>query len=309
MKQFKVSIIIPAYNEEARLKACLESIKRLHYPSEHLETIVVDNGSTDKTKSIAREFGAVVLEDKTKNVSGLRNLGAEASHGEILAFVDADCAVDENWVLNASPYFSRNDIAAWGAPPVPPVDSTWVQRTWFLVRQKPGVVQEVPWLESMNLWVRKADFIALGGFTESLVTCEDVDFSYRIRVRGMLLSDSRIKVIHYGEAADLRTFIKKETWRGSSNLRAIRNYGLKLREIPSLILPAYFALIVPASIVLQPFLRRPAWLLLPFILLFMPSFAALFKLRGKPMNMLDRARLIFLLQVYFMSRSFALLKR
>ncbi|GAF86581.1 unnamed protein product, partial [marine sediment metagenome] len=72
----KVSIIIPTYNEEKRLPACLDSISRLDYSKEDIEVIVVDNGSTDGTREIAKSCGVEVLRDDSMNVSGLRNLGA-----------------------------------------------------------------------------------------------------------------------------------------------------------------------------------------------------------------------------------------
>ncbi len=85
----KVSIIIPARNEEKYLPSCLESISNLNYPKKDIEVIVVDNGSTDNTREIAKSCGATVLCDDSLNVSGLRSLGVAKSTGEIIAFVDA----------------------------------------------------------------------------------------------------------------------------------------------------------------------------------------------------------------------------
>ncbi|RKX92309.1 MAG: glycosyltransferase family 2 protein, partial [Spirochaetes bacterium] len=56
-----VSVIIPALNAESTIGLCLESIKSLDYPAGKLEIIVVDNGSTDRTREIAESFGAKVL--------------------------------------------------------------------------------------------------------------------------------------------------------------------------------------------------------------------------------------------------------
>ena len=131
-----ISIIIPAKNEEKYLPLCLESICNLDYPKEAVEVIVVDNGSTDRTREIAQSFGATVLLDYTKYVSGLRNLGARDAKGEILAFVDADCTVSPDWLQTASQYFDANEVVAWGAPPDIPEDATWVQSSWYLIRKK-----------------------------------------------------------------------------------------------------------------------------------------------------------------------------
>jgi len=97
-KTVAISIIIPAYNEERFLGRCLQSIANVDYPGELTEVLLVDNGSTDRTVEIAHSYNAKVLVDGTSNVSGLRNLGAQHAKGELLAFVDADCIVHEDWI-------------------------------------------------------------------------------------------------------------------------------------------------------------------------------------------------------------------
>jgi len=66
----KFSIIIPAYNEEKHLPGCLESIAMLNYSKDEYEIILVDNGSSDRTIKIAESYGAIILIDNSKTVSG-----------------------------------------------------------------------------------------------------------------------------------------------------------------------------------------------------------------------------------------------
>lgn len=309
MKNKTVSIIIPAYNEEKYLPLCLNSISSLDYSKEHIEIIVVDNGSTDRTREIARSYGARLLRDDTQNVSGLRNYGSKKSKGDILAFVDADCLVPKEWLNNASKYFEAMDVVAWGAPPVPPENPTWVQKTWYLVRQKPETVPKVDWLESMNLFVRKDQFFAVGGFNESLVTCEDVDLCYRLSKYGRITSDSQIEIIHLGEAPTVKVFIKKEIWRGRSNLSGIFSHGLSLKELPSLSIPLYFGLFLPVLYLCFIVFSDPVWLAVGLLLYLLPSAAVLIKLRKKKVSPADVIRLLFLIQIYFYSRTIAVLKK
>ena len=179
-----VSIIIPAFNEEECLSQCLNSIFNLNYPREKFEVIVIDNGSTDRTCDIVASYDVLLLQDRTKNVSGLRNLGAKHASGDILAFVDADCMVAEDWLVNAEKYFDDLSVAAWGGPPQVPENSTWVQKAWSVLRQNKQPVEFVDWLGAINFFVRKDLFNKVGGFDESLVTCEDVDLSYRLSKYG-----------------------------------------------------------------------------------------------------------------------------
>ena len=305
----KVSIIIPTYNEKEHLPGCLNSISHLDYPKENIEVIVVDNGSTDQTREIAKSHNVKVLCDNHVNVSGLRNLGAKHSNGDILAFIDADCVVSRRWLKNASKYLNEEDVVAWGSPPTLPEDPTWVQQIWYLIRQKENQVQEVDWLETMNLFVRKDLFFEISGFNDSLVTCEDVDFCYRVRHHGRIISDDRLEVIHLGEASTLKEFIRKEIWRGRSNLAGISSHGLSLKELPSLSIPLYFGLFLPVTLLVIIVFLKYAWLFGWLLLYLFPSAAVLFKMRKKRIGLVALFRLLFLLQVYFFSRTIAILKK
>ncbi len=305
----KVSIVIPAYNEEACLPGCLRSIQELVFPKDNLEVILVDNGSDDRTREIAEEYGAKVLRDDEKHVSGLRNLGVRNATGEIIAFVDADCLVSKTWLQNAAVYFDAEDVSAWGSPPTIPEEATWVQKTWYLVRQKKTQIQEVDWLESMNLFVRKDQFLAVSGFNEALVTCEDVDFSYRIRQYGKIISDARIEVIHLGEAATVRHFMSKEIWRGRSNLIGLFSHRFQWKELPSLAIPLYFGVFFPGICLAALVLFDLKWLALLFVLYLLPTLAVLYKVKEKIQKIGDALRLLLLLQVYFFSRTVAVLKK
>ena len=281
----------------------------MEYPKEKVEVLLVDNGSIDRTPEIARNNGAIFLDGKNLKVSGLRNLGARNARGEILAFVDADCLVARDWLKNAIPYFEDQDVAVWGAPPAVPNDATWVQRAWYLVRKKEKMIQDVEWLESMNLFVRRDQFLAIGGFNEDLVTCEDVDFSYRMGEYGRILSDSRIAAVHLGEAGTLRDFVRKEIWRGKSNLHGIRSHGLTLKEIPSLAIPLYFGLLIPALAIGLLVTRNLGFSILFILIFLLPSAAVLFKVRKRMKERADGIHLFLLLQFYFFARTISILKR
>jgi glycosyltransferase involved in cell wall biosynthesis len=309
MKTPLFSIIIPAYNEEQNLARCLQSIADLDFPKERYEVIILDNGSTDRTPYIARSMQAKILVDAELNVAGLRNLGVRHSGGDVLAFVDADCTVDKSWLSSAARYAADQKVAVWGAPAVPPVNATWVQRTWFLVRKKEAPVQKVEWLETMNLFVRKDQFLAVGGFNEALDTCEDVDFCYRIRQYGEIISDSAIGVIHYGEAATLREFAGKEIWRGRGNMRGVISHGFSFKEFPSLAIPIYFGLLMPLLFLFAMITADLNWLVAGFVFLLLPGLAVMIRIRNKIPRKLDVLRLLALLQVYFFSRTIAVIKR
>src|SRR5689334_23846816 len=94
--ELTVSVIVPAYNAADTLPECLLSLGR-QMRAPH-EIIVVDDGSTDETAAIARDFGAwVVATQRRSGPAAARNLGVANARGNIVAFTDADCAPSPGW--------------------------------------------------------------------------------------------------------------------------------------------------------------------------------------------------------------------
>jgi glycosyltransferase involved in cell wall biosynthesis len=105
----KISIVIPAYNEAERIQSCIESC--LEFSTKNLlEIIVVVNASTDNTERIAKRFSTVrVVHERRKGTSYARQKGFECSHGDIIAFVDADTHIHAEWLNDIDREFTSND--------------------------------------------------------------------------------------------------------------------------------------------------------------------------------------------------------
>src|ERR1039457_4716883 len=86
----RVSFIMPTLNVEALLDNCLASIARQSYPRDRYEIILADAHSTDRTRDIARKYGAIVLNDDGKNMEEGKRLALRHATGELIVFVDAD---------------------------------------------------------------------------------------------------------------------------------------------------------------------------------------------------------------------------
>lgn len=235
----KVSFIIPARNSEATLEECLSSIYAQTGGCGVFEVLLIDNGSSDRTVDIAKGKGARVLEGPGLTVGALRNLGARNARGRIFAFVDSDCVISSSWLDNALPLFDDQQVGIVGAPTSVPENGTWVQSAWYMHRKKTKIREFVTWLPTENLLVRREVFEKINGFNEMLVTCEDVDLCYRIGESHKIISDFSISAVHLGEARTLRDFFRKERWRGKGNFRGIFLHGLRIDEIPSLLMVGY----------------------------------------------------------------------
>jgi Glycosyl transferase family 2 len=239
-----LSFVVPVKNDAQRLNRCLASILA---SGGDQELIVVDNGSTDESAAVARSAGARVLSLPGKRVSALRNEAAAIARGGCLAFVDADHELVTSWVATAVDVMHQGDIGAAGALYVAPADGTWVQRTYGALRGRTVGRADARWLGSGNLIVRADAFKAIGGFDETLESCEDVDFCQRLRDAGWrLVADERLVSVHYGDPSTLGSLFRAERWRGRDNLRVTLRGGVTVRDLPSIVSPIVVALAVPS---------------------------------------------------------------
>jgi glycosyltransferase involved in cell wall biosynthesis len=107
----KISIVIPVYNEEKQLAACLRTIAQQRQRPH--EVIVVDNNSTDRTAQIARRFGFVkVITAKRQGVVHARDRGFNAARGDIIGRIDADTRLPRDWTQQVTRIFKDTSIDA-----------------------------------------------------------------------------------------------------------------------------------------------------------------------------------------------------
>ncbi len=175
----KISVIIPAYNEENYLPATLEKIGAdLVNAGCDSETIVVDNESTDKTRQIAESFGAKVFTETEHNIAKVTNTGAKNAKGDILVFIDADTLVPETLFQKIADAM-RDEKCFGGAVAV---DYGKFKRKWMkfylrgwqfwgkLFNMKQGAAQ----------FCRKSVFEQLKGYDETIFMGVDVIFYWRL---------------------------------------------------------------------------------------------------------------------------------
>ncbi len=102
------SVVIPVLNEEENLPPFLESIKKLDYPKDKYEVLIVDNGSTDKSVEIVEKYGFKVIHEPKKGITFARQRGLEESKGTYYITTDADARVPENWLKVAKADFDAD---------------------------------------------------------------------------------------------------------------------------------------------------------------------------------------------------------
>src|SRR5262249_52970008 len=124
------------------------------------------------------------------------------------------------------------------------------QRAYDRFRLHRRGIHEVDWLGSGNLAVRRDAFLRVGGFDTSLETCEDVDLCNRLRAAGYrLVSDDRMRSIHFGDPSTLGELFRGELWRGRDNVRTTIRGPLTLRSLPSLAVPVANLLLLTIGLI------------------------------------------------------------
>ncbi len=196
-----VSVLIPAWNEETGIRATIESVIKTKYP--HLQIIVINDGSTDKTDEIVKKFIGTYEKKSAQHKASLcyinipnggkaraLNTALKVAHGEIIVTIDSDSVMDKNAI--------KNLVKHYGDPNVASVSGNVVIGN----RTKPiGLIQQLEYI--YGFYFKRADSILnavyivggaaasyrkniitkIGGFDENSLT-EDIDLSTRIQDHG-----------------------------------------------------------------------------------------------------------------------------
>jgi cellulose synthase/poly-beta-1,6-N-acetylglucosamine synthase-like glycosyltransferase len=178
-----ISVVIPAFNEEAYLGETLAGLGRaaellLKRGGAPTEIIVVDNDSTDSTAEVARVLGAAVVKESRRNIAAVRNTGARSARGDVLVFVDADTVVPDETLwrvveVMGEPNCLGGAVDADYSPRR--LTSKIYLRAWRVGGKLSGIAQ------GATQFCRREVFSALGGYDETLFMCEDVDFYWRLK--------------------------------------------------------------------------------------------------------------------------------
>jgi glycosyltransferase involved in cell wall biosynthesis len=226
----KLSVVVPAFNEERLLPATLAHVdvctSAIHDRGWQTELIVCDNNSTDGTAEIARAAGALVVFEPVNQIARARNCGAKAASGEWLLFVDADSSPSAELFLDMLEAIETGRCVGGGATIALPGARAAV-RAW--VGAWNALSRTARWAAGSFLFSEAAAFRAVGGFSEALYAAEEIEFSRRLKAR---FPERRFVILHRhplitsGRKAELYTpkehlaFLWRMATRGRRALRS-----------------------------------------------------------------------------------------
>jgi glycosyltransferase involved in cell wall biosynthesis len=178
----KISIVVPAFNEEKLLGATLACIREATAGLD-AELIVCDNNSTDRTAEIARQAGAMVVFEPVNQISRARNAGAAAASGDWLVFVDADSCPDAGLFADVAEAIAGGRFIGGGS-------TARFDEADRISHAAVGIWNAISrimrWAAGSFVFCRTEAFRAIGGFSTELYASEEIDFSRRLKRLGRL---------------------------------------------------------------------------------------------------------------------------
>ncbi len=201
-RNIRVSVVVPAYNEENTIARCLRSLIEQSLPNGDYEIILVDNNCTDNTIKIAKTFPEVIIvQEKTPGVGAARRKGWSIARGDIIASTDADVEVSKHWLKRIVSYldnhqdtvaissgylfYDRDFYINWI---VRVFERSLVALSWFLAG---GVMA----LTANNMAVRKSVYDKTTGIDENLKFGEDLNLAKKLHPYGKVkwIFNNRVK--------------------------------------------------------------------------------------------------------------------
>lgn len=244
----KVSVIVPARNEEEYIASCLDSL--MNQTKKPFEVIVVTNNSTDRTKEIVdryRKKGVKQIIFNGKSSAAIaRNMGAETAKGDVLFFLDADMEGSPGLIEEIQKVFSDGKVMH-AVPPVRANANTFVQRCFdakmAYIRHRRVIEKS----ENRGVTVmRRSLFKKLGGYSrdvfyfEDRVLWDDVE-KYK---QGIIKS-----LVYHNEPGTFNEFLRQSRYMGKG--LATYQLGKLLKDNPSLGIAVYsFLLVLIAAVLL-----------------------------------------------------------
>jgi len=231
----KISVIVPVYNGEKTIEACLQSLLNQTIPASDYEIVVVNDGSTDLTEEIVRKFPVRYVYQKNQGPAKARNVGVEKASGDIILFTDSDCEAERNWIeLMTQPLKDEDISAVKGAYRTRQKGLTarfaqveFEERYELLKRSK-----YIDFVDSYAAAFRKSVFLKAGGFDTSFPKAnnEDTELSYKLAKMGCKMVFVPDAIVYHRHPDSPWKYFKLKFGRGYWRMVVYRRYPEKMMK-------------------------------------------------------------------------------
>ena len=249
----KISVILPVKNEEEKIAQCLDAV--FSQTIKPFEVIVVDGHSMDKTVEKAKKFSVKIFYEEYHTRAGACQIGVGNAKGEYVAFTDADCIPERNWLENLIKEFDEGIVGVGGV--IKNIgEGLWEKSVNLAMGTFLGSANSVQGrffkdkryvksISGCNSMYRRKDILKVGGFDVGLSTAEDTELNRKLLRVGKLLYTPNAIILH-NHKRGLKEFAKRMYQYGHGRAKS-RLWDLQ-------VVPPLLVLLLLMSLVFTPWI-------------------------------------------------------
>ncbi|MCL2289062.1 MAG: glycosyltransferase [Candidatus Bathyarchaeota archaeon] len=222
----KVSVIISSMNNESTIEECLQALLAQNYPSGHVEIILVDGGSKDRTVELAGKYPVKICQT-TLNCPAAYNFAQKIALYPILGFVDSDAKVEADWLKKLVPRMDEPDVGGvsgsidtWNS------NNPWARSIGYELKSRyRRIGKYTKRIATMNLLLKKSVIDEVGGWAEDMPSQYDTEFGYRLTAKGYKIAYEPSSVCYHFNRPTLQKFYRQQLQYGKNTLRLYFKHG------------------------------------------------------------------------------------
>lgn len=266
------SVVVPARNAASTIASCLQALVSQEGQEGGCEIIVVDDGSTDETSEIVKQFPAVrLITSEHHGPASARNLGVRSAAGNIVLFTDADCTPGPNWVSAMLTPFGVPQEEIAGAKGVyrtrqREIMARFVQLEYEEKYERMSGTRTIDFVDTYSAAYRRDIFLSNGGFDEAFpsASVEDQDFSFRLSEKGFRMVFVPNAWVYHRHVTTVGAYVRRKFRIGYWKVRVQRRHpGKTLQDShtpTTLRLEVGFFLFATLGLLLTPIIPTAWWL-------------------------------------------------
>lgn len=226
MNQPRYSVIVPAYNAERTIGACVTALRAQQFDQPY-EIIVIDDGSTDETAAVAQAAGATVITTPNGRPAAARNVGIRATSGEIICCTDADCIPHPDWLRQITfPLADPDIIACKGSYATRQTElvARFVQLEYQDKYDLLRAEEYIDFIDTYSAAYRREALLECGGFDERFDYLEDQELSFRLAAKGYKMVFQPEAVVDHLHSATPGAYLRKKQIIGYWKAQVVRRF-------------------------------------------------------------------------------------
>jgi len=259
-----VSVVVPVYNGESTIKECLDSIMALDYPHEKLEVLAVDDGSTDKTVSILKDYALKLIQKKHGGYPSSMNAGIKKARGDAILIVDSDTYVEQDYLAKIIREFDDRKVGVVsGYVATRPNAKFWARIIGFESEDRYDQLKSkyVDFITSTCTAYRREVLNQVGLFNEELKRGSDEDLAHRASEVGWRIVLRKDAVCYHDWTFSVKRYFKKQMANGTYQINNFLIHPELLRGKEQHPASLYIPMILATLVLLTPlwFLLDAIW--------------------------------------------------